>query len=293
MNLTIILVLASLVTAEIFDCEAETQCQCETEKPRKKRKKKNVPTCAEPTTQNGISPNDPLNEQKDCSSCDFISKVFTFVFVMVVSRILFKRKSRRNIEEKQIETESEKPKPPKLKTYLHHQNVNVLLQKENAKLSAENVELNKKLLISCGELDQVKGDNEQMQVASDSANFYLRAIETVSKANEQLERQIEQQRNNHKQSTAELRIGFKEMSSKSRTLKVKFTMIAAFLTKLNPECSVCFNEYNENQRAVMINCIHIICEKCALSWLEKTKTLSASCPTCRTSYRSEHLTFLQ
>ena len=185
-----------------------------------------------------------------------------------------------------------KPTTTKLKTYIHHQSVNVLLRKENSKVSAENVDLKKHNRDLSDELDDTKAQIDEMKLAAQSSTFYLRAIETVSAVNEQLTRQIEQQRDSHKRSTAELRTGFKEMTTKSSALTTKFSMIAKFLINMSPECSVCLNQYDEHQPPVMINCVHILCKKCAFSWLEKTKTLAASCPTCRTSYRKEHINIL-
>ena len=91
------------------------------------------------------------------------------------------------------------------------------------------------------------------------------------------------QRESHKKSTSGLRTTNKELCKKVQSMAKKYTKIAAHLVNISSnECSVCLEEFDGKKEPHMMNCIHIICKVCALSWLEKSKTNSTSCPICRT-----------
>ena len=83
------------------------------------------------------------------------------------------------------------------------------------------------------------------------------------------------------------------MNASLRDMAVKFSRIANYLVKATIECAVCLDDFDSEKSPVRINCIHTMCHRCALLWLEKSRTNEATCPTCHTEYRKEHITVLE
>ena len=133
-------------------------------------------------------------------------------------------------------------------------------------------------------------ENEKLKASLKSESYYMTSIAIVAKENQHLSKQLSTQRDGHKKSTAQLRQNYRLVNGTLRQTKAKNRKMARHFVKLSAnECAVCMEEFDDGRQAYMMNCIHIICRCCALSWLDKSKTSSASCPICRVDYREENL----
>ena len=136
-------------------------------------------------------------------------------------------------------------------------------------------------------------ENEKLRATLKTESYYMTSIAIVAKENQHLAKQLNTQRDAHKKSTAQLRHNYRLVNGTLRQIEAKYHKMARHFVKLGAnECAVCLEEFDSEREAYMMNCIHIICHRCALTWLDKSKTNAASCPICRVDYRQEHLTAL-
>ena len=117
-------------------------------------------------------------------------------------------------------------------------------------------------------------------------------VNILAKQNDQLSRQLNQQRVDHKRSTSALRKRCKQLNAFSDTAKSKLDLFTRYHLRQTPDCSVCMESFSGERVLAIINCIHPLCNICARHWLNKSKHVTASCPTCRTDYREEDILLL-
>ena len=132
------------------------------------------------------------------------------------------------------------------------------------------------------------------QNENDEETLTLRQVaNTLSKQNDHLSKQLNQQRMDHKRSTSALRKRCKVLSAFSDTARSKLQLFIKYHLRQSPECTVCMEPFSGGRVLAVINCIHPLCNICARHWLNKSKHVTASCPTCRTDYREEDILLLE
>ena len=66
-------------------------------------------------------------------------------------------------------------------------------------------------------------------------------------------------------------------------VKISLDRITAEDIKENPECTICLEEFKENEIGVFLTCNHVFHEKCIVKWSNRQKSNSTipDCPNCR------------